>query len=366
MTQCTARIVKNGNQESLELVMNGKERVFISPEDLDKIVNPVVQNGDEKGRHRVRLVDENGQLHSSYNGNEPEKATGCIDVRYDFYVAARKAVSQMAREGSQQTGGRAAPSRSSSSPTLQGVVGGVVGAANGVTRGGDTLIKGIESLGNVENLSGLRSGVGGVASGTDRILTTLDNQGGGSPSNAEKDERNFLLSTANWLDEKVFNSLAEVMPISALKSLIKMLGGCFSGLFRTLGYLVEGDFSKLWDSALNWLKDVGVVAGLSYAGYYLFKKSGLFSSDKDKTTSSTTTVTPEKYTTTTSVTTDQTITQTHTAGGEPIGNVITVLTGDGKGKVVVTDDRFVGGGRLTDGTTMLEVNTRTNTTTTRS
>ena len=94
------------------------------------------------------------------------------------------------------------------------------------------------------------------------------------------------MSAGNWLDNSLFGSIADLMPIDMLKKAVKMIGGCISGLFKTLGYIIEGEWDKAGSVGLSWLKDAAITGALTYGAYYLGKELNLFGKEEKEETSS--------------------------------------------------------------------------------
>ena len=142
--------------------------------------------------------------------------------------------------------------------------------------------------------------------------TDYQNAGAGLPGTPQpkEDDRNFFLSAANWIDKSLFGSIADLMPIAFLQRMIQMIGNCFSGLFRTIGYLCEGEYSKAFSTCIGWVKDTAVAAGIAYGAYYVSKKvKGLFGNDDNSVASTLT----DSLTTSTTTKTDTYVGLKHSA-----------------------------------------------------
>ena len=100
------------------------------------------------------------------------------------------------------------------------------------------------------------------------------------------DDKNFFLSAGNWING-AFDSLANMIPISLISKFIKMIGNCIAGLFKTIGYVLEGEWGKAGTELFGWLKDAAIVGGVAYGAYFLKNKiSEYFKGDDKETTSS--------------------------------------------------------------------------------
>ncbi len=103
----------------------------------------------------------------------------------------------------------------------------------------------------------------------------------------EEDSRNFFLSIGNFIDNSVFGPLADMVPISFLSTALRMLGNCISGLFKTIGYVMEGEWSKAGTQLFGWVKDAAIVGGAIYGITILKDKlKDIFPSSDEKTSSS--------------------------------------------------------------------------------
>lgn len=114
----------------------------------------------------------------------------------------------------------------------------------------------------------------GTVQGTNQGQTT--GTGTGTLPNGmtqkEEDSRNFFLSIGNFIDNSVFGPLADMIPISLLSKALRMLGNCISGLFKTIGYVMEGEWSKAGTQLFGWVKDVAIVGGVVYGATILKDK----------------------------------------------------------------------------------------------
>lgn len=101
----------------------------------------------------------------------------------------------------------------------------------------------------------------------------------------QEDNRNFFLSAGNWINNSLFGSIASFMPFDLLKKAMMMLGNCIGGLFKAVGYAVEGEWSKAGNELFGWVKDVAITGGIAYGAYWLGKKTGFFGSDEKESSS---------------------------------------------------------------------------------
>ncbi len=145
--------------------------------------------------------------------------------------------------------------------------------------------------GKLEQVKGQSKNQGQVVQGPDGNLYQMGQNGQmvpvqTGPQPVQEDNRNFFLSAGNWINNSLFGSIADLMPISLLKKAFQMIGNCIGGLFKAVGYAVEGEWSKAGSELFGWAKDLAITGGVAYGAYWLGKKSGLFGSDKEKSSSS--------------------------------------------------------------------------------
>lgn len=127
----------------------------------------------------------------------------------------------------------------------------------------------------------------GTAQGTTQGQTTGTGTLPTGITQKEEDSRNFFLSIGNFIDNSIFGPLADMIPISFLSSAIRMLGNCISGLFKTIGYVMEGEWSKAGTQLFGWVKDAAIVGGVVYGVTILKDKlKDIFPSSDENTSSS--------------------------------------------------------------------------------
>lgn len=112
----------------------------------------------------------------------------------------------------------------------------------------------------------------GTVQGTTQGQTTGTGVLPNGMTQKEEDSRNFFLSIGNFIDNSVFGPLADMIPISLLSKALRMLGNCISGLFKTIGYVMEGEWSKAGTQLFGWVKDVAIVGGVVYGATILKDK----------------------------------------------------------------------------------------------
>ncbi len=112
----------------------------------------------------------------------------------------------------------------------------------------------------------------GIVQGTTQGQTTGTGVLPNGMTQKEEDSRNFFLSIGNFIDNSVFGPLADMIPISLLSKALRMLGNCISGLFKTIGYVMEGEWSKAGTQLFGWVKDVAIVGGVVYGATILKDK----------------------------------------------------------------------------------------------
>lgn len=112
----------------------------------------------------------------------------------------------------------------------------------------------------------------GTVQGTSQGQTTGTGVLPNGMTQKEEDSRNFFLSIGNFIDNSVFGPLADMIPISLLSKALRMLGNCISGLFKTIGYVMEGEWSKAGTQLFGWVKDVAIVGGVVYGATILKDK----------------------------------------------------------------------------------------------
>lgn len=112
----------------------------------------------------------------------------------------------------------------------------------------------------------------GTVQGTSQGQTTGTGVLPNGMTQKEEDSRNFFLSIGNFIDNSVFGPLADMIPISLLSKALRMLGNCISGLFKTIGYVMEGEWSKAGTQLFGWVKDAAIVGGVVYGATILKDK----------------------------------------------------------------------------------------------
>ncbi len=133
---------------------------------------------------------------------------------------------------------------------------------------------------------------------------------------AEKEaNKPWLVRSADWLDKNLFGSIASFFGtglFSILGSGIKMVGGVLTGLMRTIGYALNGQWSEAGSAALIWGKDAAITALIAWGSSALYK---YFTKEETTTTTSSSSENASSSTSSGTTTTVNSITVSTSAGG---------------------------------------------------
>ena len=325
--------------EMLVLVRESGETVALSVDQVYQILNPAVATQDGSYTFLVDVMDATTPeaKQALYQTPNPRFVENAYRVTYKELVS-------IAQTGSPKIQAlQAQASQSNTNPqniNFAGTMTGLAGTArlgassvNSVTSGANQFTRGINGLQNADDITDISRSAGQLAGGVNRF-SGLTNKGNAAVDATQStDDRNFFLSAGNWLDNSLFGSIADIMPIDMLKKAVKMIGGCFSGLFKTIGYMVEGEWDKVGSVGLSWLKDAAVTGALTYGAYYLGKELNLFGSKDEKTsTSSSSSSSSNSQTVEVSVSRQDSLSLEH----RPSNNSTPVAVLDQAGKIITT------------------------------
>ena len=102
----------------------------------------------------------------------------------------------------------------------------------------------------------------------------------------EDEKANFLVKTGRWIQENIFDTVGNAIPIPFLGTGIKMIGNVFTGLLKTIGHIFDGNWKKMASDGWSWLKDTAIVGGTTFGIYKLGKSLDWWGKDKSKKSSS--------------------------------------------------------------------------------
>ena len=356
--QAQWQILPNTNIPVLILTKATGEKICLPVDQVNRIINPAVQQPDGSYVFNVNLTDiTNEQKQNLYATQTPTLAPDAINMTIGEFSAVLDSVQQMqqtnqaaALANTQAATGAAmgaAATPANNAISVAGTVTGIAGAtrtsAQSLNQGinySNRLVNGINGVQNASNINGFSNAVGNIASGVSGFNNMTNNGVTAVTATQTTDDRNFFLSIGNWLDNSLFGSIANLMPMDLLKKAIQMVGGCISGLFKTVGYMIEGDWGKVGEVGLNWLKDVAITGGLTYGAYTLAKQLNLFSSEESSNSSSSSSNSGSSNGSSSSggkvTQTTTTVTQTISIGNNTTGNGTPVATLDQAGKIITS------------------------------
>ena len=280
----------NGTQ-MLVLTRESGQVVALSIGQVYQILNPVVvENGSYTYLVNVTDATSPEAKQALYLTQNPRFAENAYHMTYNELVSIAQTgapvIQALLAQNTQTQGG-------ASGINVAGAMTGVAGVArlgassvNNITGGANQFARGINGFQNAEDIADLSRAAGQLSNGLNRFDGLANKGNAAVDATQSTDDRNFFLSAGNWLDNSLFGSIADMMPIDMLKKAFKMVGGCFSGLFKTIGYMVEGEWDKVGSVGLNWLKDAAITGALTYGAYYLGKEFNLFGTGDEKTTTS--------------------------------------------------------------------------------
>ncbi len=324
--------------EMLVLVRESGETVALSVDQVYQILNPAVVAQDGSYTYLVDVIDA-----TTPEAKQALYQTPTPRFAENAYRITHKELVSIAQTGSPKIQALQAQatqaSNNSQSINLAGTMTGLAGTArlgassvNSITSGANQFARGINGLQNANDIADLSRSAGQLSSGLNRF-DGLTNRGNAAVDATQStDDRNFFLSAGNWLDNSLFGSIADMMPIDMLRKAIKMVGGCFSGLFKTIGYMVEGEWDKVGSVGLNWLKDAAITGALTYGAYYLGKEFNLFGTGDEKTTTSSSNNSSNSQTIDVSVSKEASLSLEH----RPSSNSTPVAVLDQAGKIITT------------------------------
>lgn len=361
---------KINGQSVLVLNRQNGEQVALTLDQINQILNPETKMQDGSSVFSLNIVDAvtPEQKQAIYGTTTPlitNNAFQLTAAEFDSICLTCKPLLEAQRTATQPTATVATaamqPAQTNSDISLGGILTGGAATArlgansvNKITTAGNQINRGITGFENADSISDYSRAMTNIANGTGRFAG-LTNQGASlTTANASEDDRNFFLSAGNWLDRSLFGSIADMMPIDMLKKAVTMVGGCFSGLFKTVGYMVEGEWDKVGSIGLNWMKDVAITGALTYGAYYLGKELSLFGSSEDeKSTSSSSSSSSSGTNSNKVVQTTTTKETTITLSDRPSANSTPVATLDQAGKLITNGtDRYLDTGTiLNEGTT---------------
>ena len=102
----------------------------------------------------------------------------------------------------------------------------------------------------------------------------------------EDEKANFLVKSGRWIQENIFDTVGNAIPIPILGTGIKMIGNVFTGLLKTIGHIFDGSWKKMASDGWSWLKDTAIVGGTTFGIYKLGKSLDWWGKDKSKKSSS--------------------------------------------------------------------------------
>jgi hypothetical protein len=355
--QAQWQILPNTNIPVLILTKATGEKICLPVDQVNRIINPAVQQPDGSYVFNVNLTDiTSEQKQNLYATQTPTLAPDAINMTIGEFSAVLNSVQQMqqtnqaaALSNTQAATGAAmgaAATPANNAISVAGTVTGIAGAtrtsAQSLNQGinySNRLVNGINGIQNASNINGFSNAVGNIASGVSGFNNMTNNGVTAVTATQTTDDRNFFLSIGNWLDNSLFGSIANLMPMDLLKKAIQMMGGCISGLFKTVGYMIEGDWGKVGEVGLNWLKDVAITGGLTYGAYTLAKQLNLFSSEESSNSSSSNSSSSNSGSSSSGgkvTQTTTTVTQTISIGNNTTGNGTPVATLDQAGKIITS------------------------------
>lgn len=272
----------------LVLVRETGETVALPIEQVYQILNPVVIDQDGAPTFLVDVTDAitPQQKQALYNTPTPRFVSSPYRITY----AELASISQTGKpviEALQTQSNTQSINLAGAMTGLAGVASLGARSTNSITSGVNSISNGVGNLQNIDSISDVSRGTNQLSNGLNRFANLTNNGNAAVDATQSTDDRNFFLSAGNWLDNSLFGSIADLMPIDMLKKAVKMIGGCISGLFKTLGYIIEGEWDKAGSVGLSWLKDAAVTGALTYGAYYLGKELNLFGKEEeDENTSS--------------------------------------------------------------------------------
>ena len=98
----------------------------------------------------------------------------------------------------------------------------------------------------------------------------------------EDEKANFLVKTGRWIQENVFDTIGNALPIPLLGTGIKMFGNVFTGLLKTIGHIFDGNWKKMASDGWSWLKDSAIIGGVTFGAYKLGESLDWWGKDKNK------------------------------------------------------------------------------------
>lgn len=100
---------------------------------------------------------------------------------------------------------------------------------------------------------------------------------------AHEQQKNMIVRAAEWVQENIFDAVGDHVPL--IGTVIKMIGNVFTGFFKTIGNLFDGNFGNALSSGLSWLKDSAIIGGSAYGIYKLGKEFNWWGKKKSATSS---------------------------------------------------------------------------------
>ncbi len=284
----------------LVLTRETGEQVALSIDQVNQVLNPVVQQQNGTALFLIDITDATTpeQRQIVYNTPTPIIASNALRLSANEFDSILQASAPLLQQKQATAAAMPATTYQNAQPaasniSVAGTISGLAGAARlgsssttNITGGVNQLGRGINTLSGADSVSDISRGMGNVANGVSRFSNLTDKGNALTQANGSTDDRNFFLSAGNWIDNSLFGSIADLMPVDMLKKAINMIGGCISGLFKTIGYMIEGEWGKVGEVGLNWLKDAAITGALTYGVYYMGKELNLFGSDKEETTNS--------------------------------------------------------------------------------
>ncbi len=92
----------------------------------------------------------------------------------------------------------------------------------------------------------------------------------------KKDEANFMVKTGEWIQQNIFDRIADSIPIGFISKGIKMFGNMLTGLIKTIGHVFDGNWSDAKKTAMFWLRDTAVIGGAAVSIYGAGKQFNLW------------------------------------------------------------------------------------------
>lgn len=339
----------------LVLTRSSGQKVGLSVNDVNQVLNPYIQqNGSNIFLVNITDAVTPEQKQAVYNTPTPVFTQNALQLTATEFESIYQSGIQL-----QQTRNAAAVNTTNQTFDTMGAVNGAVNltklgsrSVSKLTTGSDRFVRGVEGFQNASDINDYASATGKVAAGIGAFAGVAD---AATPTaeTTETDDRNFFLSAGNWIDKSLFGSIADLMPIDLLKKAVTMIGGAFSGLFKTIGYIVEGDWEKVKTTGFEWLKNAAMTAAVGYGAYYLGNKLNLFGNDEESSNSNSSSNSSSNITTQT--TTSQSISLQH----KPSPSSTPVATLDQAGKIITNgNDRYFATGSILnngDSTTIFEL-----------